>query len=338
MEKQTSALRDWIEAHTGFTNANITRELSGGNSNVTQLISTDQQLIVLRTPPENTVSPKAHRGIEREWQVMNALHGHAKVPKPIAWCEAPEVIGRPFVLVSHIDGVSISDSLPANYAQTCTTLNALGEQLTDELATIHTLAWQDVGLANFGNPENFLQRQIERWLHIRTQSTVRELSAIGALGNWLLDNVPEHAPVSLIHGDYHLDNSLCAQDAPELIAVIDWEMATIGDPLTDLGLFLMFWGPRREDPPGFAHIQAVSRQHPVLSRRELAQRWSSATGYSLDALDFYMCFAFWRLAAIVEGAYVLYSQGKVDSDYARGLEYDVPALLREATAAAAGNW
>lgn len=338
VEERASALRDWIEQHTGCTNAQVARELSGGNSNVTQLITTDQQRMVLRTPPENTVSPKAHRGIEREWTVMNALHGHAKVPKPIAWCESPDVIGRPFVLVAHIDGVSISDTLPANYAQASTTLNTLGEQLTDELATIHTVDWEDIGLASFGNPENFLRRQIERWLHIRTLSAVRELPAIDALGNWLLDNIPKYAPVSLVHGDYHLDNSLCAQDSPELIAVIDWEMATIGDPLTDLALFLMFWGPRQEDPPGFVHIQAVSRQHPVPSRCDLAQRWSLATGYSVDALDFYMCFSFWRLAAIVEGAYVLYSQGKVANDYARGLEYDVPALLREAATAAAGNW
>jgi aminoglycoside phosphotransferase (APT) family kinase protein len=115
-------------------------------------------------------------------------------------------------------------------------------------------------------------------------------------------------------------------------------MATIGDPLTDLGLFLMFWGPRQVEPPGFQHVQAVTRTAGVISRRELAERWAKQTGIDISQLNFYLGFAFWRLAAIVEGAYVLYTQGKVDTPYARGLEYDVPALLAEARLATEGNW
>ena len=191
---------------------------------------------------------------------------------------------------------------------------------------------------DFGRPEAFLQRQIDRWTGVRASASVRELPAIDALAAWLSGNLPADGPVGIVHGDYHLDNTLCGRDRPELLAVIDWEMATIGDPLTDLGLLLMFWGPRAVDPPGFPHVQAVSRVPGVISRRELAARWAAATGIATDRLDFYLCFAFWRLAAIVEGAYVLYRQGKVDTAYARALEHDVPALLREAELAAAGEW
>jgi aminoglycoside phosphotransferase (APT) family kinase protein len=158
------------------------------------------------------------------------------------------------------------------------------------------------------------------------------------IGRWLLEQLPADGPVGVTHGDFHLDNSLCHPERPELLAVIDWEMATIGDPLTDLGLFLMFWGPRRAEPPGFVHVQAVTRIDGVASRRQLATRWSEAAGLPVDNLDYYLCFAFWRLAAIVEGAYGLYLEGKVDTPYARGLEYDVPALLREAQMAADGEW
>jgi aminoglycoside phosphotransferase (APT) family kinase protein len=115
-------------------------------------------------------------------------------------------------------------------------------------------------------------------------------------------------------------------------------MATIGDPLTDLGLLLMFWGPRSVDPPGFAHVQAVSRRDGAVERRELVRAWCEASGLQADRLEFYLCFAFWRLAAIVEGAYGLYLAGKVDTEYARGLEHDVPALLQEAALAAQGEW
>jgi aminoglycoside phosphotransferase (APT) family kinase protein len=305
---------------------------------LTLQIGTDQGSLVLRTPPENAISPKAHRGIERESKVLGALQGRVKVPEVIAWCDERDVIGRPFLLVSHVNGVSITDALPPAYPDTADSVNTLGEGLIDELAAIHRLPWQEIGLEGFGNPDNFLGRQIERWREIRAQSKVRELPLIESLAEWLLARLPTDGPVGLVHGDYHLDNTLSTPDHPALAAVIDWELATIGDPLSDLGLFLMFWGPRSQEPPGFRHVQAVSRRDGVLTRRELADRWADRSGYSLDNLDFYLCFSFWRLAAIVEGAWQLYVEGKVDSDYAKGLEQDVPALLAEAEAAAGGNW
>jgi len=330
-------LAPWISRQLGYSGARVVRELSGGNSNVTLLVATDQGKLVLRTPPAATISPTAHRGVEREAGVMSALHGHAPVPRVLGWCDDSAVIGRPFALVEFIDGLSITERLPPGYDGVAA-VNSLGEQLTDALAAIATAPWQQLGLEKFGNPDNFLRRQIERWLGTREKSAVRELPQLFTLGQWLLDNLPTRGPTGIVHGDYHLDNTLCSADKPELLAVIDWEMATIGDPLTDLGLFLMFWGGRAVEPPGFAHVQAVSRREGVVGRRELAARWADATGIAIDQLDFYMCFAFWRLAAIVEGAYGLYVAGTVDTPYARGLEYDVPALLEEARLAAKGAW
>ena len=337
MSNNYPLLSPWISKHLGREGARVVRELSGGNSNITLLVETDQGKLVLRTPPADTISPSAHRGVEREARIMKALHGHAPVPEVLGWCGDNEVIGRPFALIEYIDGLSITAQLPDAY-EGVTAVNQLGEQLSDALAAIAVAPWQELELADFGNPENFLQRQIERWLKLRSKAGVRELPQIAALGQWLLDNVPESAPVGIVHGDYHLDNTLCSAVRPELLAVIDWEMATIGDPLTDLGLFLMFWGPRAVEPPGFAHVQGVTRTAGVTSRRELALRWSNATGIPLDNLDYYMCYAFWRLAAIVEGAYELYVAGTVDTPYAKGLEYDVPALLEEARMAKDGDW
>jgi aminoglycoside phosphotransferase (APT) family kinase protein len=268
---------------------------------------------------------------------MAALAGRIPVPGMVAWCDDPTINGRPFMLVEHIDGVSITEELPVAY-DGVNSVNSLGEQLIDALAGIATAPWQDIGLSSFGNPDNFLARQIERWLEVRRTAAVRELPEIESLGLWLLENLPVDGPVGVVHGDFHLDNSLCSRDRAELLAVIDWEMATIGDPLTDLGLFLMFWGPRQVEPPGFQHVQAVTRTAGVISRRELAERWAKQTGIDISQLNFYLGFAFWRLAAIVEGAYALYREGKVDTPYARGLEYDVPALLEEARLATEGNW
>lgn len=332
------ALADWIAANAGFSGAAIGGSLAGGNANLTLRVDTDQGPLVLRTPPVDTVSPKAHRGISREARVMKALAGKVRVPQVLGFCDDAAVIGRPFLLVEMIDGVSLTDTLPTSYAGDAQAVNLLGKQLVDELAAIHLVPWESVGLSDFGNPEQFLQRQIMRWREHRQAQDGRRLAEFEELGQWLHDNQPAEGPVGIVHGDYHLDNALCRDDKPELAAVIDWELATIGDPLTDLGLFLMFWGPRKVKRPGFGHVQAVTRGAGVIGRRELAQRWAQATGLSLEHLDFYLCFAFWRLAAIVEGAYELYVAGRVDTAYARGLEYDVPALLAEAKLAATGDW
>jgi len=333
------SLAAWCATRLGRSGVRIERELSGGNSNVTLLLGSDQGPMVLRAAPANTISPTAHKGVERESVVMSALAGRAPVPGVLAWCEDATVFGRPFLLLEHVDGISITDRLPEAY-RAPGAVDRLGEQLVDALAAIAVVPWQQIGLATFGKPGNFLPRQVERWLEIRRQSAVRTLPLLEQLARWLLDNVPASGPVGVVHGDYHLDNTLCSRDEPRLLAVIDWEMATIGDPLTDLGLLLMFWGPRAVDPPGFARIQAVSRQPGAIGRRALAQRWASATGIDIDIgrLDYYLCFAFWRLAAVVEGAYVLYRQGKVDTPYARDLEHDVPALLEEARLASRGEW
>jgi len=330
-------LQAWIARELQRSDVRLVKQLSGGNSNITCLIGTAQGSMVIRPPPGDTISPKAHHGVAREARVMRALHGHVAVPRVLAWCEDNDIIGRPFALVEHIDGLSITETLPESY-DGVSAVNSLGLQLIDQLAAIAVAPWQELGLADIGKPEHFLQRQIERWLKVRRNAPVRDLPALEQLGTWLLENLPAQGPTGVVHGDFHLDNTLCSASTPELLAVIDWAMATIGDPLTDLGLFLMFWGPRRVNPPGFAHVQAVTRVAGVSDRRILAQRWSGATGIAVDNLNYYLCFAFWRLAAIVEGAYGLYLEGKVDTPYARGLEYDVPALLSEAQLAAEGEW
>ena len=194
-------------------------------------------------------------------------------------------------------------------------------------------------LQKLGRPERFVERQIERWLDVRREHAVRELPELFSLGEWLERNVPAASAPAVIHGDYHLDNTLASKEKPEILAIIDWELATVGDCYMDVALMLMFWGDyRTQEPPAFSALQSVSRRAGVVSRRELAGRWAESLGRPLNHMNFYMALAFWRLAAIIEGAYGLHVAGKLDSDYARGLEYDVPALLAEAQAAAAGDW
>ncbi len=327
----TLTITGWLAEHLGLQEAQLGPRLGGGNSNITQLIQHRDGLAVLRRPPDNAISASAASGVRREYKMLQALHGHAPVPRALGFCDDASVLGTPFAVVEHIDGAAISIALPPTYPAGPATLQTMGEELIDALATIHTLDWQALGIEPPDAPQDYVAKQIRRWLKARATESVRELPLVAEIGRWLEARLPPPPPASVMHGDFHLDNTLFRLDLPRLAAVIDWELASIGNPYADLALMLSFWGPRAVDPPGFAFVQKVTRdQAGCIDRDTLARRWSRRTGLSLDEFEFYRVFALWRLAAIVEGAYVLFRHGKVADEYSRRLEYDVPALLEEA--------
>lgn len=325
-------LVEWIGESLGLEDVRLGRRLSGGNSNITQLLEHREGRVIVRRPPDNAISSSAANGVRREYAMLTAVCDSVRVPKPLAICEDSEVMGQPFIVVDFVDGVSITTSLPSAYEVSVETLNSIGVQLIDGIAAAHILEWRTLPLRRpSAPPQDYVIRQIERWVAVRRKDTARELPLMEELAKWLNARVPKTRAIGVLHGDFHLDNTLFAPDRPVLAAIIDWELATIGDPMADVGLMLAFWGERLVDSPGFSFVQAVSRQVPgVVSREQLAARWADATGYIADDLEFYMVFALWRLAVIVEGAFVLYRRGLVHDDYSRGLESDVPALLEEA--------
>jgi aminoglycoside phosphotransferase (APT) family kinase protein len=320
----------WAAQVLGAREAELGGILAGGNSNVTRLVTIDGEAMVLRHPPIHTVSERAAAGIRREFDVISAIVGQAPVPRPVAFCDDQAVLGVPFLLAGFVDGVAITDSLPVAYDSGGPTLKRIADELIDGLAAVHRIDWKSALPPEFGRPDGFMKRQIARWMEVRRKDAVRDLPLLRQLGQWLLDNLPADDPVTIIHCDYHLDNTLFNPEEPRLAAIVDWEMATVGPALIDVGLVTMFWN-RADDPdPGFAAIQAVSNRPDAPSRAALADRWSKATGFPIGNLPYYQAFAFWRLAAIVEGAYVLHHRGLVDTAYARGLVHDVPALLASA--------
>jgi aminoglycoside phosphotransferase (APT) family kinase protein len=323
-------LEEWMRTTLRLSGARLGARLGGGNANVTQLVECESGRFVIRRPPDAAISANAANGVRREYEMLTALQGRARVPRAIGFCDDVAVLGQPFAVVEFVPGTSIKDALPPAYSNDAETIARLGYELIDAIADVHALDWRTLPLDAPSNPDAYLGRQIDRWRKSRQSERVRELPLFERLGEWLSRNRPATTVTRIIHGDYHLDNTLFRLERAELAAMIDWELATVGDPLTDIGLLLMFWGRRAIEPPAFPHIQQVTRIAAAPSRRELAQRWSERTGIASEALDYYLCFSFWRLAAIVEGAYVLYRQGLVHDAYSRGLERDVPRLLREA--------
>ncbi len=323
-------LADWIADNAGLNDVAIGDRLTGGNANVTRLVTAREGKFVLRHPPEDAVSDTAAAGISREFAAISALAGKAPVAVPIAFCEDAEVIGQPFSLTGFVDGVSITETLPTAYG--ADGVKRIGLSLMATLGAIHSVDAAPLLAQGFGKPEGFAPRQVHRWLDVRTKHRVRDLPLLEEIGEWLLANAPQDRAPSIIHCDFHLDNCLSADDRPEVRAVIDWEMATLGDPLVDLGLCLFFWKRDPSAPLGFSFVQAISNRPDAPDRSQLADAWSQASGRDHADLPWYTVFSAWRLAAIVEGAWLLHVEGKVSSDYARGLEHDVPNLLREAAA------
>jgi aminoglycoside phosphotransferase (APT) family kinase protein len=336
MTTGTSALVDearvtaWLAEHAAIPGPLTASAVGGGNSNATFLLRGPAGSYILRRPPAAALSGTAH-SMAREHRVLQALAGtDVPAPRPVAFCDDAGVTGAPFLVMEHVDGVSLTDRLPDAYDPGPGAVARLGEEMVDGLAAVHRLDWRAAGLADFGRPEQFLERQVPRWRSQYESHAVRDLPRFAEVGDWLERHRPAEWTPGLMHGDFHLDNCLVSARQPRLLAIIDWELATIGDPLLDVGLALAFWGPRPGEPPAMPQVQGVSRLPGTPPREELAARYAERSGRSVEHLSWYMALAFWKLASIVEGAYVQYLDGRLTTDYARRLGEDVPRLLDEA--------
>jgi aminoglycoside phosphotransferase (APT) family kinase protein len=328
-------LSRWLDRNVGPEGPWRLRALTGGNSNDTGLLTGADGSYVLRRPPRATLSATAH-AVAREHRLLTALHPTAvPVPRPVAVCEDPAVDGGPFLVMEHVpDAVSVTDAEPDGWATHPRALRTAADQLVDALVAVHRLDWAAAGLDGFGRPDGFLERQPRRWLEHWRTIACRPLPALDRLARWLTDAMPSERPVGLLHGDFHLDNSLFAAHRPELLALIDWEMATIGDPLLDLGLLLAFWGERGVDEPGLPHVQAVSRAPDAPPREHLLDRYAAGIGRAVPQARYYQVLALYKLAAIIESSYAQHRAGRLDTPYAASLGTGVPALLDEALATA----
>jgi aminoglycoside phosphotransferase (APT) family kinase protein len=324
------ALRDWLAAQLGTTGPFGIHPISGGNSNETALLRAPSGQWILRRPPAAAISATAN-DLGREFRVLTALAGQrVPAPRAIAFAAPGEVSDRSCLLMECCPGHPLTDQWPDGWPPAAT-IGQAGRAAIEALAALHRVDFEAAGLGGFGRPDGYLERQVARWRGQYEQHRVRDLPLFDEIGDWLEVNRPAQGPPAILHGDFHLDNCLIAAGPPPRVsAIIDWELATVGDPLVDLGLLLGFWGADRPRPAAMERVQALTRRPGAPGRRALADYYTSLTGRPTDALTFYMVLAFFKLAAIVEGAYARYLGRDVDSPYARALGADVPRLLRDA--------
>ncbi|MCW3013259.1 MAG: aminoglycoside phosphotransferase [Solirubrobacterales bacterium] len=330
-EHVTEPLASWLTHALGDPGPFVLDRLSGGNSNETLMLRSPTARRVLRRPPHDAIDATAH-DMGREHRLLTALaRTDVPAPAPLALCDDLDVVPAPALVMEAVRGVALTTDMPASYAGGPDTTRGMGDAIIDAMALLHRADWRAAGLGDFGRPDGFLDRQVGRWGRQLERYRVRDLQWHAELGAWLADHRPPAGTPGILHGDFHIDNCLLSTTEPIAVAaIIDWEMATIGDPLLDLGLFLAFWGDDRPEAPAMPKVQAVSRGGGAPSRAALAERYAERSGRSVEHLDWYMALAFWKLATIVEGAYAQYVSGALRTPYARDLEHDVPRLLAEA--------
>ncbi|GAA1945460.1 phosphotransferase family protein [Kitasatospora viridis] len=278
--------------------------IEGGRSNLTYRLTDGTEHWVLRRPPLGHVLATAH-DMGREFRVLSALHGSpVPVPRPIRLTEDPEVIGAPFYLMELVEGTAHRDSA-ALAALGPERVRALADHLVDTLVALHAIDPQEVGLADFGRPEGFLERQVRRWSKQLDASRSREVPGIDALRDRLAAALPDSPAPALVHGDYRLDNVLVGPD-DRITAVLDWEMSTLGDPLTDLGLLVMY----TELADRFAGvIPGVALAPGFPGSAELVGRYAAGSGRDVSSVDWYVAFASFKLAVVLEGIHFRFQQG-----------------------------
>ena len=282
-----------------------------GHSNVTFALSTG---VVLRRPPRGPLPPSAH-DVLREARLLRALEAtRVRAPKVLAVCDDAGVIGVPFYVMERIAGEVITDSVPAQL-DTPEQHGRIADELIDALVELHDTDWSAAGLEGFGKPTGYLERQLRRFTGLWEHNRTRELPQVEQVGAWLRSSVPESPPATIVHGDYRLGNTMFAAGAPaRLIAIFDWEMATIGDPLADVGYMLMHWTEPGDDVGKF-NLHNVTLRPGFPTRAELTARYEERSGRSVQALDWYVTLALWKAVVFMEGNYKRALAGSTDDPY-----------------------
>jgi aminoglycoside phosphotransferase (APT) family kinase protein len=325
-------LAAWMDAEDLERGAALVVDrITTGHSNEVFRVTRGERVFVLRRPPRTPLSPTAH-DMAREFRLLRAFFGRAEVPvpEPIACCVDLDVLGVPFYLMAPIDGVVVRERMPAPLADDPGAPRACAYALVDALAGIHAFDWRAGGLSDFGKPEGYLDRQVPRWLGQLERYATRPLPDVDAAGRWLQANTPPMQPPAVIHGDYKLDNVMFAPRLPvALVAVVDWEQSTVGDPLVDLGWMIGLWLEPGELGT-LAGAAPFANTPDVPTRRELVARYADRTNRDVSQLAFYCVLGLFKLACVMEGSFARFRAGTSDDAYFAALETGVPALARRA--------
>ncbi|RIK18092.1 MAG: phosphotransferase family protein [Anaerolineae bacterium] len=321
---------------TGSDQTLAVRQFGGGAANLTYLLDYGAEQYVLRRPPLGPVAASAH-DMGREYRVLSVLHqAYPYAPRAFLFCDDLSVIGAPFFVMERRQGVVVRRTMPEAYAAMPNAARRMSEALVDALAAFHAVDYDALGLGGLGKPAGFIDRQIEGWYRRWHAAKTADLPDMDAVYAWLKANQPANTRVSLVHNDYKLDNvMLAAGDPGRVVAVFDWDMCTLGDPLADLGALLTYW-TEPSDPPYLQATAMMPLGEPgFLSRAKLVARYAAKSGRAVEAIDFYHALGLFRLTVIIAQIYIRYARGQTQDSRFAAMEFMIPALARRARELAA---
>ena len=302
-----------------------------GHSNYTFLVRRGADRVVLRRPPRPPLPPSAH-DVLREARLLRALENTpVRVPRVLAVGDDEAVLGVPFYVMEEVPGSVVTTEIPAAL-DTPAQRRRIAEELVDALVELHEVDWRACGLEGYGKPSGYLERQLRRFGGLWEHNKTRELPVVEEVGEWLRANLPESPPSTIVHGDYRLGNVMLAPEAPpRLVAIFDWELSTIGDPLADVGYLTVTWA-EPDDPAdiSFSRLSAATRRAGFLTREEIVARYEERSGRPVPALHWYQALALWKAAVFMEGNYKRFSAGASDDEYLALFDEGVPALAERA--------
>lgn len=326
------ALADYLETALGPADRFEIDRHQQGHSNETLFVTWGDQDLVLRRPPPGETADTAH-DVLREYRVMDALQDtDVRVPRTVLASDDQSVVGSDFYLMERQHGDVLREAEPSRFSEP-EKRRRIGEELVDRLADIHEVDYEAVGLDDFGRPSGYTERQVERW-HAQFEwatevtKTERKIPGLDEIGSWLDRNVPDSCPETLVHGDYKLDNVMFGEsDTPELVGIFDWELSTLGDPRFDLAWVLTYW--RDADDPEIAIpelIPSFTERPGYPTKRELVDRYESATGITFEHSRFYRVLSVYKLTALCEMFFRRHLEGNSDNPMYPKMRKRVPKM------------
>ncbi|MFN2515908.1 MAG: phosphotransferase family protein [Pyrinomonadaceae bacterium] len=313
----------------------VIEQFPGGHSNLTYLIRYGAQEFVLRRPPLGPVAPTAH-DMPREYKLLSVINPHFPLaPRPLMLCEDASIIGAPFYLMERRRGFIARSNMSSEIGGDLAGRKRLSESVVDTLVTLHAVDIYSSGIVNIGKPKGFVARQVRGWAERWQRAKTGELAAMDQVIQWLVDRIPTDSDddSTIVHNDFKLDNlMLDEQEASRVVAVLDWEMCTVGDPLVDVGLFLSYWTMKGNGNEGDQNssLRALTNGPGWMKREDIIERYETKTGRNLSSIAFYETFARFKVAVIIQQIYFRYVQGQTRDERFRNFDALVRELIHQA--------
>jgi len=322
-------LNTYLEGHLShFEKITAVKQFPGGYSNLTYLLKTTTKEYVLRRPPKGANIKSAH-DMHREFEVLSLLQPvYDKIPYPVCYCDDVDVIGSPFYMMERIKGIILRNKIPSGLSLSDSHFKQLSTQTIDNLLALHQLDINKTGLAKLGNPEGYVSRQVSGWIKRYFNAETDTINGMNQAAEWLQNSIPQTQSNAFIHNDYKYDNLILDADTLNIKAVLDWEMATVGDPLMDLGTTLAYW-VQKEDSMAL-HAFNLTWVDGNLTRKEVMTYYGSKSRLDLNNILFYYVFGCFKLGVIAQQIYARYKKGFTKDPRFAGLIYVVNACADNA--------